>query len=54
MWEGYEEKFDKDINQDSIIGISFTDLDDNGLVDGSDTLKLVNDDRVIDIVEGAM
>ena len=50
MWNGYEEKFDEDINKDSIIGISFTDLDNNGLVDDSKTLKLINDNQVMILI----
>ena len=52
MWNGYEEKFDLDLNQDSVTGVYFEDIDNNGLVDGSTTLKLINGDQVIDIVKG--
>lgn len=53
IWDGFEEKFGMDLNQDSVTGIYFEDSDNNGLVDGSTTLKLVNGDQGIDIVKGA-
>ena len=52
MWDGYEEKFDVDLNQDSITGIYFEDSDNNGLVDGSTTLKLISGSQVINVVKG--
>ena len=52
MWDGYEEDFDMDLNQDSVTGIYFEDNDNNGLVDGSSNLKLINGNQAIDIVKG--
>ena len=52
MWDGYEEKFGLDLNQDSITGVYFEDKDENGLVDSSTTLKLISGDQVVDVVKG--
>jgi serralysin len=50
MQEGYESSFDRDFNDDGIIGVPpIVDADGDGLVDGGGSYRLIRDDSAVDL-----